>query len=100
MEGCRSRTPTRSCPVWLSVLLGVDAELLHSREEGGAIDSHACCCSVAPANATLAFDKDALDLLTLSLGLLIAEILAVESIDGFLHNPGNIILTLVDRRTR
>src|SRR5690349_14689972 len=73
------------------VLLGIDAEFSHPREERGAIQAHAGGSAVGSPNASVAFSERAHNLVTLFLVARVSNaICATERLDRFLHNARNI----------
>jgi hypothetical protein len=54
-------------PGWSRELAGVDAELLHPREERRAIDAQALRCTVGARNAPFALGEDSDDLVSTTL---------------------------------
>ena len=85
---------SRSGLCWSSVLPRIDAEFLHSREERGPIDAHACCGAIGTTDAALALGKHTYNFLALLLSAIIHRgLIPIESVKGFLHNSSDVFLT-------
>ena len=74
------------------VLLGIDAELLHSRKKRGPIDAHACGRALSTTDAALGLRKSMHNLFALLLSAFIrTSLVSIENMDGFLHNSCNVL---------
>src|SRR6185369_10060127 len=76
-------------------LFGAYIKLFHARKQCRAIDAQACGSSIVPTNASLTFRQCAHDLLALLLVVFVSNTSsAVERVDGFFHDPRNLVTVL------
>src|SRR4026209_2642580 len=76
-------------------LFGAYTKLFHARKQCRAIDAQACGSSIVPTDASLTFHKCAHDLFVLLLVVLVSNSSsAIERVDGFFHDPRNLVTVL------
>src|SRR5882724_8061173 len=88
----------KTCVLRLEKLSGINAKLLHARNQCGPVDCHPRGSTVPASNTTLCLAQDAHDLLpfllVMFLGCTSRRPLA-DFANRFSHNPGNVVLLAV-----